>query len=140
MTNSTELLIKLIDELPTTITLADVAQVEYLNRIFKTLDKDQLVFVTNSQKLTDAVKAAEQLRIDNPDTPENPGDTTSNNGDTKVPDDSGNTPSDTTNGASNGGESGCGGCSGFISALAMIPLAGWAMIFVKKKAGGNADA
>ena len=140
MTNSTELLIKLIDELPTTITLADVAQVEYLNRIFKTLDKDQLVFVTNSQKLTDAVKVAEQLRIDNPDTPENPDDTTSNNGDTKVPDESGNTPSDTTNGASNGGESGCGGCSGFISALAMIPLAGWAMIFVKKKAGGNADA
>lgn len=141
MTNSTELLIKLIDQLPETITLADVEQVEYLNRIFKTLDKDQLTFVTNSDKLTKAVQAAEQLRRDNPETPDDPDDTTtSGNDDSKAPDDSGSTtPSDTTDNAGSG-DSGCGGCGGFINALAMIPLAGWALIILKKKAGGNADA
>lgn len=150
MTNSTELLIRMIDELPDTITLADVEQVEYLNRLYHAMDAEQISFVTNSKKLEAAVLVAEQLRRDNP--PSDPGTTDtepSDPGDSDEPGDTTGTkdPSDTAGGDNTGdtGSSGQNGSRGCNSLLGMdqliVTVAAAALILVfKKKKGGNADA
>ena len=150
MTNSTELLIRMIDELPDTITLADVEQVEYLNRLYHAMDAEQISFVTNSEKLEAAVLVAEQLRRDNP--PSDPGTTDtepSDPGDSDEPGDTTGTkdPSDTAGGDNTGdtGSSGQNGSRGCNSLLGMdqliVTVAAAALILVfKKKKGGNADA
>lgn len=150
MTNSTELLIRMIDELPDTITLAEVAQVEYLNRLYNAMDSEQISFVTNSEKLKAAVKVAEQLRRDNPTVdPVTPNPEPSDPGDSSETGDSTETknPSETT-GEGVTGENGNSGQkdSGFsvvwiIIPIAAVSVAAVAVILVlKKKKGGNADA
>lgn len=149
MTNSTELLIRMIDELPETITLADVEQVEYLNRLYNAMDSEQIPFVTNSDKLKAAVKVAEQLRRDNPT--EDPGKTDPEPSDPGNSSDTGDTtetaaPSDTTGGDGTGdtgsGEQTNAGCSSRFSLdqLAVVLLAVAVSFVLKKKKGGNADA
>lgn len=150
MTNSTELLIRMIDELPDTITLAEVAQVEYLNRLYNAMDSEQISFVTNSEKLKAAVKVAEQLRRDNPTVdPVTPNPEPSDPGDSSETGDSTETknPSETT-GEGVTGENGNSEQkdSGFsvvwiIIPIAAVSVAAVAVILVlKKKKGGNADA
>lgn len=148
MANTTEQLIKLIDELPDTVELKDVEQVEYLMKIYNNTDKDQLTFVTNADKLKAAYTVAEKLRAENPDyfeTDDNtdPGDDTTVAGpeDTDSPTDTSDSGTDTDNAPSdNGGSS---------SALwVIIPIAVGAVavaailtvVFVKKKKGGNDNA
>ena len=141
MTNSTELLIRMIDELPETITLEDVEQVEYLNRLYNTVDEEQLVFITNGEKLKAAVKAAEKLKQENPsEDPDNPG-----SDDPTDPGDSSETTGGDTTGETGNGGSG-NSSSGFpfgvvIPVVAVVILAAVVVaIVLKKKKGGNADA
>ena len=139
-----------IDELPDTITLAEVAQVEYLNRLYNAMDSEQISFVTNSEKLKAAVKVAEQLRRDNPTVdPVTPNPEPSDPGDSSETGDSTETknPSETT-GEGVTGENGNSEQkdSGFsvvwiIIPIAAVSVAAVAVILVlKKKKGGNADA
>lgn len=62
MTNSTEYLIRMIEALPETVTLADAEQVDFLNRVYDSCDAGQKAFVTNYQKLKAATDRIAALR------------------------------------------------------------------------------
>lgn len=80
MTDGTASLIESIAALPTTITLADAATVDYLELMYNATSSDQKVFVTNYAKLLSAITEIDRLRAeaggDTPSTDLTPADPT----------------------------------------------------------------